>query len=92
LDRPTGFNTVAVVEPRSSDDYGAESRISAYYLERWENGSWTTILSGGTPSRFQIHQFPRVTAERVRLKIDSSGKPPGITEFGVYDEPAVGNI
>jgi alpha-L-fucosidase len=87
FDRPTGFNTVAVVEPRSSDDYGPESRISAYHFERWENGAWTTILSGGTPSRFQIRQFPRVVSERVRLRIDGSGKPPGIAEFGIYDEP-----
>lgn len=87
FNRPTAFNTITAVEPRFSEDYGAESRIAAYSLQRWRNGAWTEILTGRTPSKNQIHQFPRTLAERVRLKIDSSGKTPGIAEFGIYDEP-----
>lgn len=92
FDRPTAFNTVTVVEPRTSDYYGRESRISAYQIECWDKGAWKEIVSGGTPLKVQIDQFPRIRAERVRLKIDGSTKPPGIAEFGIYDEPLTNRI
>ena len=88
--RPTDFNTVTVVEPRFSDDYGTESRIATYRLQRWQNGVWVEILSGHTPSKNQIHQFPRIQAERVRLLLDGGAKTPGIAEFGIYNEPLNG--
>jgi alpha-L-fucosidase len=87
FDRPTSFNTVTVVEPRFSDSYGPASRIGAYQVQRWNNGTWVDIVAGHTPAEFQIHQFPRIIAERVRLNIVGSAESPGIAEFGIYDEP-----
>ena len=87
FDRATAFNTITLVEPRSSEYYGPASRISAYQVQRWDKGVWIDILSGRTPSKCQIHQFPRTVAERVRLKIDGYQSSPGIAEFGIYDEP-----
>ena len=87
FDRPTEFNTVAIVEPRYVADYGVASRIAAYRVERWDGGKWVDIASGRTPAVFQLHWFERVTSERVRLTLESSGKTPGIAEFGIYDEP-----
>jgi len=87
FDRATAFNTVTIVEPRFSEYYGPHSRITSYQVQRWENGAWVEIVSGGTPSKFQIHQFSSTRAERVRLMITGSEQPPGIAEFGIYDEP-----
>jgi alpha-L-fucosidase len=87
FDRATAFNTVAMVEPRFSEDYGAKSRIASYQVQRWEKGAWVDIVSGRAPSKFQIHQFPRTRAERVRLTITASEQSVGIAEFGIYDEP-----
>jgi alpha-L-fucosidase len=87
FDRPTTFNTVAIVEPRFIRQYGANSRITAYSVQRWHSGKWVDIVTGSIPVAFQIHQFGRVTAERVRLTLEGAGKAPGIADFAIYDEP-----
>ncbi len=87
FDRPTKFNTVSIVEPRFDNEYGAASRITSYSVESWQNNQWNTIASGKTPLVFQLDRFQPVTAERVRLSINGSAKPPGIAEFGIYNEP-----
>ncbi|HET6841351.1 MAG TPA: alpha-L-fucosidase [Candidatus Angelobacter sp.] len=87
FDRPTAFNTVAIVEPRYVSQYGTDSLIAAYHVQRWDGARWVDIVGGRVPAAFQIHQFPRVTAERVRLILEGSGKVPGIADFAIYDEP-----
>jgi alpha-L-fucosidase len=83
----TAFNTASIVEPRFVKDYGTESRIASYRLQRWSDGKWIDIVHGKEPAEFQLHQFDRVTTERVRLTLEGKGNPPGIAEFGIYDEP-----
>ncbi|GGG71476.1 alpha-L-fucosidase [Edaphobacter dinghuensis] len=85
--QPTRFNTVSIVEPRFDKEYGTDSRIASYSVEAWQNNQWTPIASGKTPLAFQLERFQPVTAERVRLTIKGTTKPPGITEFGIYNEP-----
>lgn len=86
FDAPVSFNTLSIVEPRGAEDYGAESRIASYSVEVERNGAWVAIASGGTPAdAYQFHEITRTTAKRVRLVL--KGKQPGITEFGLYDEP-----
>jgi alpha-L-fucosidase len=89
FERPVIFNTVSIVEPRYSAQYGAEGRIENYRVQRWNNGAWTDIVNGSAPATIELHQFARVTSERVRLLVSGSAKPPGIAEFGVYDEPGL---
>jgi len=85
---PAVFNTVALVEPLSAAEYGSESRLETYRLQHWTRSEWVDIARGRTIGNFRIHQFKPITAERVRLLLEGSGKPPGIAEFGVYNEPA----
>ena len=87
FDSPTAFNTVAIVEPRYISQYGAESRIASYHVQRWDGRKWVDIVSGRAPVAFEIHQFGRVAAEQVRLILEGSGKVPGIADFAIYDEP-----
>jgi alpha-L-fucosidase len=85
--KTTSFNTVSIVEPLRSPGYGDKSRIATYRIQRWENGAWLDIVTGGTPDFYQLRHFPRVSAERVRLTVSTnSDLEPGITEFGIYDE------
>ncbi|MDF3983517.1 alpha-L-fucosidase [Luteibacter sp. PPL201] len=84
--RAVAFNTVSIVEPRGADDYGADSRITSYAVEVERGGRWVAIASGGTPPRaFTFLEIARVEAARVRLTL--TGRQPGITELGLYDEP-----
>jgi alpha-L-fucosidase len=85
FDAPVAFNTVSVVEPVHDTDYGSSSRITAYKVQVEQGGAWVDLAAGGTPAAYQFHEFPRTTASRVRLWV--KGRQPGITEFGLYDEP-----
>ena len=85
--RTTAFNTIAIVEPRFLEHYGAESRIASYRIQHWHQDQWNDIASGKSPSTCQLHQFQQLSAQRVRLSIEGSRKGPGIAEFGIYNEP-----
>ena len=85
FDAPVSFNTVSIVEPLHAEDYGDTSRIASYAVEVERDGRWVPLVSGDQPAPYQFHELPRATAQRVRLRLH--GKQPGITEFGLYDEP-----
>jgi alpha-L-fucosidase len=89
FERPTAFNTVSIVEPRGAEDYDTASRIAAYKVQVEVDGGWRDLVTGTTPRQTQLHAFGRVAAGRVRLLLTSTGDSPGITEFGIYDEPSV---
>ena len=86
LKKNTGFNTVTVIEPRYLSDYGQDSRIAAFRVEARQGGTWREILKGGAPAAL-VYQVDLAAADRVRLSLDGTGKPPGIAEFGLYAEP-----
>jgi len=85
FDAPVSFNTVSIVEPRHDEDYGDTSRIASYKVEVERDGAWVEVVSGTKPAHYQFHEVARTTAKRVRLSV--AGRQPGITEFGLYDEP-----
>ena len=78
LGKDRGFNTIVITEENPN--------ISRYRLEYFQNGSWKPLFSGENKSRVKIHRFNRVWGGKVRILIDRSDSPPGIAEFGVYDE------
>jgi len=88
---PTVFNTVSLVEPLSAERYGSESRIDTYRLRYWDSAKWVDIISGRGMGNPHIHQFKPITARRVHLDLEGAGKPPGIAEFGIYNEPVPRN-
>jgi alpha-L-fucosidase len=85
FDAPVSFNTLSIVEPRHDEDYGDTSRIASYKVEIERDGAWVEAVSGMKPAHYQFHEVARTTAKRVRLSV--AGRQPGITEFGLYDEP-----
>ena len=87
LQKPTVFNTVAVVEPTYLNDYGTDSRIVSYRVEAWSGGEWREVLSGESP-REMVYGVKSTTAHRLRLSLRGSGRPLGIAEFAIYAQPA----
>jgi alpha-L-fucosidase len=79
------FNTLSIVEAVGAEDYGSTSRIASYKVEVERGGAWVEIAAGAQPVHYQFHEVARTTASRVRLSV--TGRQPGITEFGIYDEP-----
>jgi len=86
LENTTIFNAVAVVEPTYLGEYGADSRIVSYRVEARSGGQWQTVFAGESP-REMVYWVKPTSAERVRLSLRGTGKPPGIAEFGLYAEP-----
>jgi alpha-L-fucosidase len=83
LRKPTLFDTITVVEPTYLSDYGTDSRIVSYRVEAWSRGQWREVLAGGSP-REMVYRVKPSSAERVRLSVRGTGKPPGTAEFGLY--------
>jgi alpha-L-fucosidase len=83
LQKPTLFDTVTVVEPTYLSDYGTYSRIISYRVEARSEGQWREVLAGDSP-REMVYRVKPISAERVRLSLQGTGKPPGIAEFGLY--------
>jgi alpha-L-fucosidase len=86
LQKPTLFNTVTVVEPTYLGEYGTDTRIASYRVEAWSRGQWREVFAGESP-REVVYRTRPASAQRVRLSLRGTGKPPGIAEFGLYAEP-----
>jgi alpha-L-fucosidase len=71
-----------------AEGYGETSRIASYKVEVERDGAWVEIVGGAQPKHYQFHEVATTTASRVRLSL--TGQQPGITEFGIYDEPRAG--
>ena len=86
LQSPTKFNTVTVVEPTYLGDYGLDSRIASFRVEARIAEQWHDVLIGDSPAAM-VYRVKPTSAERVRLSLRGTSKPPGIAEFGLYAEP-----
>ncbi|HTE25050.1 alpha-L-fucosidase [Flavitalea sp.] len=72
------FNTIVVAEKSAN--------ISRYKIEFFNDGKWTTLITGENKKRFKFHRFPKVTGSKIRLSILEFTGQPAITEIGVYNE------
>jgi alpha-L-fucosidase len=86
LQKPAQFNTITVVEPTYLGEYGTDTRIASYRVEAWSGGQWREVFAGESP-REMVYRTKPASAQRVRLTLRGTGKPPGIAEFGLYAEP-----
>jgi alpha-L-fucosidase len=87
LRKQDSFNVISLVEPVGKQDDYSESRIRSYSFECWDGARWTKLMGGEKPASTTIHRIPRVSAQRVRVLLQSSQQMPHIAEIGVYDEP-----
>lgn len=75
------FNRILIDEFEQSAGVG---RITAFRLQAWLNGAWSTFLTGTTCGRFSIHNFPHQSTSKVRLLIDSATDAPSIWEIQIH--------
>ena len=87
LPKGTEFNTFVLVEPVGHFGDYKTSRIKAYRVSRWERDRWVEVAAGGTPRSVQVHTFPLVQSDRIRVTFEASADTPHIAEIGVYNEP-----
>jgi alpha-L-fucosidase len=72
------FNMIVVGE-KSAD-------IKRYTIEYFNNGKWTSLITGDNNKKFKFHRFPLVTGSKIKLTILEFTGQPAITEIGVYRE------
>lgn len=87
LPRGTSFNTLTLVEPVGRYADYKTSRLRAARFFRWEKGAWAELANDGASGPVQVHRFPRVKSDRLRVVIEASDDTPHIGEIGVYNEP-----
>ena len=62
-------------------------RIESFRLEAWLDNAWKVVTRGTTVGYKRLLRFPAVTAQKVRLVIDSSRTSPTLSSFGIYKSP-----
>ena len=65
-------------------------RVKSFTVEVKRNGSWSTWASGTTIGYKRILLGSRVTADAVRIKIESALACPVINGFGLYNDTVSG--
>jgi alpha-L-fucosidase len=85
--QPIRLNTLTIIASGQQDGKEIPS-ISSYRAEYWVGGKWRELVRTDTARIAQALQFPMIEASRVRLVTKGvSGRPPSVTEFGIYNEP-----
>ena len=66
------------------EDIRVGQRVEQFVLEVEDKDGWKKIAEGTTIGYKRLLRFPPVTADKVRLRIESSRLNPTIAEFGLY--------
>jgi len=62
-------------------------RVEKFALEYWTGNNWEKVTEGTTIGYKRLLRFPAVTAQKVRLKIESSRLNPALSTIGLYKQP-----
>ncbi len=62
-------------------------RVEKFVLEYWDGNNWKKATEGTTIGYKRSLRFPTVTADKVRLTIESSRLNPTIATMGLYKQP-----
>lgn len=62
-------------------------QVEKFVLEYWTGNNWEKVTEGTTIGYKRLLRFPAVTAEKVRLKIESSRLNPALSTIGLYKQP-----
>jgi alpha-L-fucosidase len=86
---PASAISVKLISVREAIELG--ERVKQYHVEIKQNGAWTTPsdtsgakVQGTVMGNRQLWQLDSVSAEAVRLVVDSAKDVPAIAEFSVY--------
>lgn len=59
-------------------------RISAFALDAWQGGRWTTVAEGRTIGHKRVLPFGDVTADKVRFRVTEARDLPALRFLGLY--------
>ena len=76
---PQTFNNLVVEEFIATGQ-----RISAFVLEAWQKGVWTTVTEGRTVGHKRVLPFSEVTTDKIRFRITASRDLPVLRFLGLY--------
>jgi alpha-L-fucosidase len=62
-------------------------RVEKFILEYWDGNDWKKAIEGTTIGYKRLLRFPAITADKVRLTIESSRLNPAIARMGLYKQP-----
>jgi len=62
-------------------------RVEKFVFEYWDGQTWKQATEGTTIGYKRLLRFPAVTAQKVRLKIESSRLNPAISTIALYKQP-----
>jgi alpha-L-fucosidase len=79
LEWPTTFDVASLQEAIAHGQ-----SVERYRLEAWTGSAWSTLSRGTTIGHRKLDRFPAVTADRVRLTIDSALDTPRIASWALY--------
>lgn len=79
LKAPVAFD---VVRLRESLPLG--QRVQGFALDQWKNNEWVEFASGSSIGNCRLVRSPRITTDRVRLRITKAPVCPAITEIGLF--------
>ena len=76
---PQTFNNLLIEEFLE-----AGQRISAFALDAWKAGKWTTVTEGRTIGHKRILPFSEVTTSKIRFRILDARDQPALRFIGLY--------
>jgi alpha-L-fucosidase len=79
---PTTFDVVGLREA-----IALGQRVDAFALDAWKDGKWKEIAAGTSIGPRRLLRFPKVTAEKLRLRIVKAAAAPCIAELAVHCQP-----
>jgi len=82
LKKPATFDVLSLQE-----NIAIGQRIEKFVFEYWDGEAWKQATEGTTIGYKRLLRFPAVTAQKVRLKIESSRLNPAISTIALYKQP-----
>ncbi|WP_183578367.1 alpha-L-fucosidase [Mucilaginibacter sp. X5P1] len=64
-------------------------RVEKFTLEYWNGKDWAKVTEGTTIGYKRLLRFPAITADKVRLRIESSRLNPAISTVGLYKQAGI---
>lgn len=82
LKKPATFDVLLLQE-----NITIGQRVEKFALEYWNGSDWKEVAKGTTIGYKRLLRFPAVTADKVRLKIESSRLNPTLSTIALYKQP-----
>jgi alpha-L-fucosidase len=64
-------------------------RVDGFAVDTWQNGTWEEYASGQSIGACRLFRGAKVKTDKVRLRITHAAACPCISDFGLFDTPAV---